>query len=384
MRIHKVALENWKNFQSADAVLADRVFIVGPNASGKSNFLDAFSFMHDVCRYTFREAVQRRGGIHQIRCLAARRDSNIGIGFELDSQDKDRWSYHLAFAGKKDEPPRVELEIVSRNGRKILARPDAQDKKDPIRLEQTALESNQNNADFRELNDFFESLQYRHLIPQLVRDPAAFTSGRLQGDPYGRDFLNQVETTNHQSKRSRLKQIEKVLKAAVPQLYDLRVERDKYGIPHLYAKYEHWRPHGATQTEAQLSDGTLRLFGLLWTFLEAKSIVLLDEPDLSLHTEIVKLLPEMISGLQRSKKNKGGKQVIISSHSFDLINSTSIAAEEVLRLEPGKEGTKIIQSSEVPEERAAIMAGLTPADIVLPKTRPFDPGQLDLFHRFAD
>ena len=37
-----VHLENWRNFVRADAALQRRAFLVGSNASGKSNFLDAF------------------------------------------------------------------------------------------------------------------------------------------------------------------------------------------------------------------------------------------------------------------------------------------------------------------------------------------------------
>jgi len=42
LRFTRIHLENWRNFDSADVELAQRVFVVGPNASGKSNFLDAF------------------------------------------------------------------------------------------------------------------------------------------------------------------------------------------------------------------------------------------------------------------------------------------------------------------------------------------------------
>ncbi len=44
MRFVQIGLVNWKNFSSVDVELQQRVFLVGPNASGKSNFLDAFRF----------------------------------------------------------------------------------------------------------------------------------------------------------------------------------------------------------------------------------------------------------------------------------------------------------------------------------------------------
>ena len=47
-RFLSVRLENWCNFASVDVDLSKRVFLVGPNASGKSNFLDVFRFLHDI------------------------------------------------------------------------------------------------------------------------------------------------------------------------------------------------------------------------------------------------------------------------------------------------------------------------------------------------
>ena len=45
MRLTHLTLKNWRNFKQADFDLQDRLFIVGPNASGKSNLLDALRFL---------------------------------------------------------------------------------------------------------------------------------------------------------------------------------------------------------------------------------------------------------------------------------------------------------------------------------------------------
>jgi predicted ATPase len=45
--------------------LSRRVFLVGPNASGKSNLLDVFRFLHDVVSVGggLEEAVRKRQGV---------------------------------------------------------------------------------------------------------------------------------------------------------------------------------------------------------------------------------------------------------------------------------------------------------------------------------
>lgn len=50
MYISKVILKNWKNFKEVDVPIRDRVFVIGPNASGKSNFLDVFRFLRDISK----------------------------------------------------------------------------------------------------------------------------------------------------------------------------------------------------------------------------------------------------------------------------------------------------------------------------------------------
>ncbi len=50
MIVSHITLKNWYDFQSVDVDLSNRVFLVGPNASGKSNFLDVFRFMRDIAK----------------------------------------------------------------------------------------------------------------------------------------------------------------------------------------------------------------------------------------------------------------------------------------------------------------------------------------------
>ena len=143
-------------------------------------------------------------------------------------------------------------------------------------------------------------------------------------------FLDRIMEKTEKTRRSRLKKIERALQLAVPELKELSDVRDEKGIPHLEAVYQHWRPNAGRQREDQFSDGTLRLIGLLWTLLDGDSLLLLEEPELSLHTSIVSKLPDLIWRLQRAKK----RQVIVSSHSTELFSDRGIGAEEVALLKP--------------------------------------------------
>jgi predicted ATPase len=269
----------------------------------------------------------------------------------------------------------LSYEKVMKGDQTILSRPNKEDEDDPLRLTQTHLEQINANAEFRDIVRFFESTSYLHLVPQLLRHPEAFSGPGVPGDPFGKSFLEKVARTPSGTRKVRLTRIEAALRIAVPQLKELKDVKDEAGIPHLEAIYEHWRPQGAKQREDQFSDGTLRLLGLLWSLLEGDSLLLLEEPELSLNAGIVRKLPGLMYRIQRQKR----RQTIISTHSPDLLADRGIGGEEVLILTPSADGTKVELASSIQEVKDLLEGGLTIADAALPRTVPSSMAQLDLF-----
>lgn len=372
-----VALENWRNFAHAAVDLQRRAFLVGPNASGKSNFLDAFRFLHDVVSVGggFQQAVLKRGGVSRLRCLAARRYPDIGIRVQIGAEPgKALWEYELRFTQDNNRRPILQRERVLHSGRELLNRPDERDDADRERLTQTYLEQVHANQEFRAVAEFFQQIRYLHIVPQLVREPDR-SVGR-SNDPFGGDFLEQIATTPDRTRISRLRRIQEALRVAVPQLQELELFRDARGTPHLQGTFQHWRPQGAHLSEDQLSDGTLRLVGLLWALLDGNGPLLLEEPELSLHPEIVRFLPQLIARVQ---ERRGGRQVLVSTHSPDLLLDEGIGVDEVLLLQPGDEGTKVVPAAAFAEIRDLLEGGMTMADAVLPHTRPLLAGQIVRF-----
>jgi predicted ATPase len=369
-------LANWRNFVQVQVALQGRVFLIGPNASGKSNLLDGFRFLHDLVALGggFQEAIAKRGGVSKLRCLAARRypDVEIGVAVGREGSQAD-WEYDLSFSQDNRQRPFLKREVVKRSGKLILHRPGPDDRQDTARLHQTHIEQVNVNLDFRELAQFFQTVRYLHLVPQLVRETDRYI-GHGQ-DPFGSDFLEQVARTPDRTRNARLRKIGEALKVAVPQLQEFQYFRDEVGIPHLRGRYEHWRPKGAWQTEEQFSDGTLRLLGLLWAVLDESGPLLLEEPELSLHPDVIRFLPQMFARMQR----RTGRQVLVSSHSADLLRDEGIGLDEVLLLKPDPEGTRVEVATNLTQAKALVEGGVPLPDALLPETRPPKPQQLALF-----
>lgn len=376
VRFTGVRLENWRNFQRVEVDLAERAFLVGPNAAGKSNLLDAFRFLRDIVAVGggLQAAVSRRGGVSRVRCLAARRNPLVAIAVSLgDEANRRRWQYEVAFTQDNRQRPMLARERVARDDEELLMRPDADDGKDAARLSQTSLEQINANLPFRDVADLLASVRYLHVVPHLVREPER-SAGRAE-DPFGGDLLERIARTNEKTRASRLKRILGALKVAVPQLGALELERDDRGAPHIRGRYEHWRPRAGWQGEDQFSDGTLRLLGLLWALLDGTGPLLLEEPELSLHPAVVRHVPQVFARVQRGT----GRQVLVSTHSAELLNDSGIGLDEVLLVEPGPQGSTVRPAASRADIAHLLRGGMPLGEAVLPEVAPRDAAQLALF-----
>jgi predicted ATPase len=381
VRITRIELKNWRNFQHASLVVGRRLFLVGPNAAGKSNFLDAIRFLRDLTidGGGLQQALKIRGGVPRVRNLAA---GNYNHGRVLiaatigDDASLDTWTYTLEFTTEQrgHRRPVVHQETVEHDGRLLIQRPDADDGGDPDRLTQTYLEQVNANREFRAVAEFFASTRYLHLVPQVIREPDR-GADRVD-DPFGGDFLQQVARTSQRKRIATLKRINNALQIAVPQLDELTLERDAEGRPHLEARYAHWRMVGARQNERDFSDGTLRLIGLLWALQEEGTNagpVLLEEPELSLHSGIVRLLPTMLAAAQE----RTDRQVFVSTHAAEVMEDEGLGLDEVALLKPGSNGTVATLVSDIPDVREEVEElGLSLAESLPAHTRPPDLDRL--------
>ncbi len=382
MHITHLKLRNWRNFREVDAPLHERTYLLGPNASGKSNLLDVFRFLRDISKARgggLLKAIEDRGGLGKLRCLHARTNPRVEIEVALGTGGGERpdWRYRLAFMKESRGQRRtlVAAEEIWKGDKQIVERPTKDDEADPDRLTQTYLEQIQMNAEFRDLAKFLSNTTYLHLVPQLLKYDDIISSQQLEDDPFGQGFLQRLAKLPEKTRNSRLKTIEKALSLAVPQFKELRFVQDPVsGRPHLEAQYAHHRPRAGWQREEQFSDGTLRLIGLLWSLLENDSLLLLEEPELSLNDAIVKEIPRIFQRVQRNSKSR--RQLIISTHSEALLSNKGIDGRGVLMLEPGPEGTSVRPPNG--DETLALEHGLSVAEVMLPKTKPERMGQMEL------
>ncbi|WP_114911081.1 AAA family ATPase [Acidibrevibacterium fodinaquatile] len=367
LRFTGLWLENWRNFRKVKIDLLNLAFFIGANASGKSNLLDAFRFLHDVAAPGsggLRGAIARRGGVSAIRCLHARKFSDVSLVVTVgDNDTPEIWRYELTFSAKKGQEPAIVVERLVHNDTECVRRTKDHGESD-LELTQTHLEQVSKNKDFSEFVTFLASCRYLHVVPQIVRDRRRQSA---EGDdPFGGDLLRRIKEMPKKSRDARLKRIARALQIAVPQFESLDLQDDSEGVPHLCAKYRNWRPYATKQSEVAFSDGTLRLIGVLWSIGEKGGPLLLEEPELSLNDAVVGELPAMFRHVARFS----GRQILASTHAPALLESPKIGLREVHLLTVGNNGSEVTTLSDLSQVKAQVEGGMTIAEAVLPLLRP--------------
>ena len=98
LRFTHLRLKNWRNFTAVDVPLAKRVFVVGPNAVGKSNLLDVFRFLRHLTVEGggLAQAVKARRGLSRLRSLHQRgRNSDVEIEVKSIDADGGEWRMEM-------------------------------------------------------------------------------------------------------------------------------------------------------------------------------------------------------------------------------------------------------------------------------------------------
>ena len=375
MLIHRLIVKNWRNFQHIDVELQARQFIIGPNASGKSNLLDIFRFLRDIAKPGggLQKAVSLRGGVAKLRHVSAHRDAEVVIDIRVAASPgaPEKWRYRLGFRGHSE--PSITHECLWKKGEPLHERSDAA--ADTARPTQSFLENPTASDEFGEFIRFLGNVTYLHLVPQFLRFSVPLQDEVIEEDPFGQRFLEKIASVPEPTRCARLEKIESALQIAVPQFERLAFIRDEQtGHPHLQARYADWPPEAAWHREDQLSDGTLRLIALFWSLFETDSVILLEEPEFSFPPGIVSQFATLIAGTQLYRQ----QQVFVTTHSTSLLAEQGIAGTEVLVLTPTKAETKAELASEITHVQRLLQSGFTAGEVLLSRAGPQHAHRLSL------
>ena len=386
----RVVLRNYKSIAACDVSPAQLSFLVGPNGSGKSNFLDALRFVADSLWSSMDHALRDRGGINEVRRRSSGHPTNFGIHVGFNLADS-RGQYAFTVGARKQGGYEIQREecVVSRENRNdyyrveqgrvvksTLASP-------PVAAADRLYLVNVSGVDaFRPVYDALSDTGFYNLNPDAIRD--------LQppdpGDLLLRDGSNVASVLSNLAVHSPefKTRIDEYLGKVVPGI--TKVSPRLIGPRETLEFLQEVRgaKHPWRFLASNMSDGTLRAFAVLLALFQgagnggsAPRLVGIEEPEIALHPAAAGVLVDAL------RDATGHVQVLVTSHSPDLLDNHDIPDESILAVVAEHGETKIGFLDEVGRsvlrDRLFTAGELLRTDQLRPDPDSASPGQIELF-----
>lgn len=334
--LNRVVLRNYKSIAACDVTLSPLTYLVGTNGSGKSNFLDALHFVRDALNGSLDNALNERGGLSEVRRRSSGHPTHFGIRLEFTLSNGERGLYAFAVGALPSSGYEVQREECSIGGNgkgpyfllehgKLIK--TSETAFPTVTSDRLALVSASGLAAFRPVYDALVAMGFYNLNPKIIRELQKPQDGRLL-KPAGENIVSVIghlARTNPDA----LRIIQEYLHAVVPMVHG--VEREAVGPMESLsfqqdmagAKYP-WKFRAYN-----MSDGTLRALGILTALYQGNSdhspsLIGIEEPETALHPAASAALREaLVRAAERT-------QVLVTSHSPDLLDDLNIPADSIL------------------------------------------------------
>lgn len=343
----RVILSNYKSIAVCDVTLSSLTYLVGPNGAGKSNFLDALHLVRDALAGSLDNALNERGGLSEVRRRSSGHPTHFGVRLEFLVNKQDRCYYAFKVGALPGRSYEVQTEecVIRGKGKgpyfrveRGILKESSEDIFPNITADRLALVSTSGLTNFRPVYDALTAMGFYNINPKIVRDLQKPQDGKLLKTA-GENIASVLGYLERSSPES-IKLIQEYLQSVVPTVHG--VERVQVGnMETLNFKQDVAGAKYPWQFQAQnMSDGTLRALGVLTALFQgnteyAPKLVGIEEPETALHPAAAAVLR---AALQRSAESR---QVIVVSHSPDLLDDTEIPLDSLIAVVAEAGETKI-------------------------------------------
>ena len=332
----RVVLRNYKSIAACDARLGPLTYLVGANGSGKSNFLDALHLVRDALTGTLDNALNERGGLSEVRRRSSGHPTHFGIRLEFRLRTGQTGYYAFNVGALSRGGYEVQAEECALGGRgqgPYFRLERGQEKASSeatfpaVTADRLALASASGLAVFRPVFDALTAMGFYNLNPKLIRELQKPQDGRLL-KPAGENIASVIGHLERTAPEA-MPVIQEYLQIVVPMIHG--VERKQIGPMETleFRQDMAGSKHPWRFLAQNMSDGTLRTLGVLTALFQGNrdfspSLIGIEEPETALHPAASAALRD---ALQRASEHT---QVIVTSHSPDLLDDPSLPAETLL------------------------------------------------------
>lgn len=346
--IRRVILRNYKSIGYCDVQLRPLTYLVGHNGAGKSNFMNALHFVRDALSNSLDSALNERGGINEVRRRSGGHPTHFAIRIEFSLPDGQTGHYGFVIGALKNGGYEVQKEegVIAGIGKGPFFRIEKGKLRDSsettfpaLTADRLALVAASGLTAFRPVFDALTAMGFYNLNPKLMRDLQKPQDGRLLR-PAGENIASVIGHLERVSPPSQMTLIQEYLHSVAPMVHG--VERKTIGpMETLEFRQDMAGSRHPWRFFAQnMSDGTLRALGVLTALLQGNAdysptLIGIEEPETALHPAASAALRE---ALVRASETT---QVLVTSHSPDLLDDRNIDADAVLAVVSEAGETKI-------------------------------------------
>ena len=362
--ITKLHLQNWKSFKDSIVYIDPLTFLIGTNASGKSNVLDAFQFLHLLMRgQTLEDAANAiRGGQDWIirqgqdwMCLAV-------------TIEKEKLQYDYSITVRKDklglkfEENDIYVSWVGKKEKKYSSIHRAQDVATNINVN---VESSLQEQDLQQaisiVRGALKAVFVLNPNPQAMRGfsklskDLSMDAGNIAG------VLAALEPDEKSDLEAKLTSYIRPL----PERDIKQITAEAVGLTKTDAMlycYEDWNPDHPVDARG-MSDGTLRFAAIIVSLLTLKpgSLLIVEEVDNGLHPSRAKNLVKVLKEISSDR----GVDVLCTTHNpilMDELGNSMIPFISFVKRDG--EGNSYIQLLEEKNNLAKLMAAGSVGDMM--------------------
>jgi predicted ATPase len=352
--LKKIRLTDFKSFVDEEVELAPLTLLVGANASGKSNFLDAIRFLHGLSEDLEIPEVlngEARADPDAWPGLRGRAEESARLGksaFAIESQWNPQDKKNRTRFGHRIECQTIPFvarksEWIEKGKRRLIAPANLANESSLISSRGLkALDKSESRLSAAEFFNMIQAVRFLQIQPSAMRD---YGRRRAPMGNEGKNFSGVLATLSDDlaTKQSLVDWLREV---CAPEIEDL----DFAGVKELGDVMAIFVERGGTRVSARsISDGTLRFLGTLLALRTAQpgEVLLIEEIEEGLHPTRIKYLLEILE----SAVHQQGIQVIATTHSPVVLQW--LAAERLREVlvfgrVPDREGTLVRRLGDLP------------------------------------
>lgn len=366
MKIKRIRAENFKSYKKVNIELNNLNFIIGGNASGKSNYVNILKFFNDIIYYGLDDAILLQGGIKYLFNSNSRKNGSISLYFEIDLTEEEKEISKIFTAEKSLYLPNMlnyTLKIKPNEkgeGYKIS--------KEKIEIKFEQLQKNDENtfaSNFYNLvinkdingaitgnfdnelynKDEFISLRYierfikregilltnffaafaifyryeskikiYNFDVNLLKSPSSIVA-RSELEEDGSNLVNIIQQLlKNKVKKEKLS---KLIKLILPFIDEIKIENNVnksvfFKVKESYNKKEF--------PSYMLSDGTVNILAVIVAlyFQDDNAVIVLEEPERNIHPKLLSTLVSILSDVSNKK------QIFVTTHNPFIIKEANL------------------------------------------------------------